>query len=606
MSFFNELKRRNVFKVAVAYIIVGWLIMQAGEVMAPALHLPDWVNSLLAFFLILGFPLALLFSWVFEITPEGLKKEKDIDRSKSITSVTGQKLNNFIIAILILALGYFVTDKFILGPGREAAQIASAVEDVRQQSSIPVKVAEPDTSIAVLPFVNMSSDPEQEYFSDGISEEVLNLLAKIPELKVTSSSSAFSFKGQNIDIPTVADKLGVTHVLEGSVRKSGNQVRITAQLIEADRDVHMWSETYDRELDDIFAIQDEIAEEVVRVLQVRLLGDSPHLQETDTEAYTAYLQGQHFLQLETPSGRAAARDAFNNAIEIDPQYAPAWAGLSHALRHQANWGDTQLNTGTEAAREAAQTALELDETLDEAWAALGRIQWVFDWDWVVAEGTIKTALMHGPNNANALMMASRIAKTLGHYEEAIELGTGAVNLDPLNTDLLTDLAVTYFEAHQFDRAVRTLEHLLSLYPDHAVTRGRTAVVMVFQGKPEEAFDMAQKESFEAVRYWASAHALYALGRKDEAAQALDFLVQNENDWLAYQIAGLFAFQGKPDMAFEWLEITYAQRDGGITHILGDPAFDSVHDDPRWEPYLLKLGLLDAWKDLQGRRAGVES
>jgi TolB-like protein/Tfp pilus assembly protein PilF len=610
MSFFDELKRRNVFKVAAAYIIIGWLIMQGGEVMAPALNLPDWVNSLLAFFLILGFPLAVFFAWAFEMTPEGIKKEKDVDRSQSITQVTGQKLNNAIIGLLVVALGYFVFDKFVLDPQRDAELVKASQSLSKPSENTAIDPAEdngPDKkSIAVLPFVNMSSDPEQEYFSDGITEEVLNLLAKIPDLKVTSRSSVFSLKGHKFDITTLAKKLGVAHILEGSVRKSGNRVRITAQLIEADSDVHMWSDTYDRELDDIFAIQDEIAQEVVTVLQVQILGDIPIVRETDTSAYTAYLQGQHFLQLENPEGRSDAHDAFSKAIEIDPQYAPGWAGLGHTLRSQANWGDIEHNAGTESAREAVLQALKLDENLDEAWAALGQLQWVYDWDWVKAEGTIKTALQYGPNNVTALMIAANIAKTLGKYEKAIELGNRAVDVDPLNATILTDLGVIYWEAGQYELSAQTLERVLSLYPNHDVTRGRIAVVKVSQGKPEEALQFAQKENFESTRQWANAYIFHDLGREKEATRALDYLIENERNWMAYQIAGLYAYQGKPDKAFEWLEITYDQRDGGITHILGDPSFKSVHDDPRWEPYLLKLGLLDAWKDLQKRREEAQT
>jgi TolB-like protein len=608
MSFFSELKRRNVFRVAAAYIIVGWLIMQAGDTLAPALHLPEWVNSALAFFLILGFPLALFFAWAFEMTPDGLKLEKDVDRARSITSVTGAKLNRSITIVLVLALGYFVFDKFVLDPKRDAELVKAAQTRSEQATGTTEPVTNEtirdDKSIAVLPFVNMSSDPEQDYFSDGITEEVLNLLAKIPTLKVTSRSSVFSFKGQNIDIPTVAEKLGVAHILEGSVRKSGNRVRITAQLIEAETDVHMWSETYDRELDDIFVIQDEIAEKVVTVLQVQLLGETPILLETDTEAYTAYLQGQHFLQSESIQGRTAATDAFSRALEIDSTYAPAWAGLSRALRAQANWGDIDINTGTEAARDAALKALKLDETSAEAWAALARLQWVYDWDWIKAEGTIKTALMYGPNKASALMVAAYIAKTLAQFEEAIELGVKAVNADPLNADLLTDLSLIYWSAHQYELSIKTLERLLSLYPDHDVTTSRISVVKVAQSKAEEAWQLIQKEPLEISRNWANAYILYDLGRKQEAALALDYVIENAGDWMAYQVAGIYAWHGNPDNAFEWLEISYEQRDGGITHILGDPSFVSVHNDPRWEPYLLKLGLLEAWKEIKTDHWGL--
>jgi len=231
MSFFNELKRRNVIKVAAAYIIVGWLIMQAGEVMSPALRLPEWVNSTLAFFLILGFPLAMVFAWAFEMTPEGLKKEKDIDRSQPLAITSGRKLNNMIIALLAVALVYFVWEsRFQIEPEPVSQESVAQTVNPGIEQNVPTPVAQDDSpdsnTIAVLPFINMSSDPEQEYFSDGITEEVLNLLVKIPELKVTSRTSVFSFKGEKIDIPTVAEKLGVAHILEGSVRKAGNRVRM--------------------------------------------------------------------------------------------------------------------------------------------------------------------------------------------------------------------------------------------------------------------------------------------------------------------------------------------------------------------------------------------
>jgi TolB-like protein len=255
VSFFAELKRRNVFKVGIAYAIVAWLLLQVSDTLVPALHLPEWFNSGVAFVLIIGFPIAIILAWAFEMTPEGLKKEKDVDRSQSMTNVTGQKLNNAIIGVLVLALVYFVVDKFVLDPGRDAAQIATAVQDSHDQQPEPIEPANSDKSIAVLPFVNMSSDQEQEYFSDGLSEELLNLLAKIPELRVAARTSSFSFKGQSIEIPEIASRLNVDHVLEGSVRKSGNQIRITAQLIQADNGYHLWSETYDRQLDNIFQIQ---------------------------------------------------------------------------------------------------------------------------------------------------------------------------------------------------------------------------------------------------------------------------------------------------------------------------------------------------------------
>ncbi len=357
MSFFQELKRRNVFRVAVAYIIVAWLLLQVGDTLGPALRLPEWFQSGVAYVLILGFPIAIIFAWAFELTPDGVKREKHVDRTESITHETGQKLNYTIIGLLIAALAYFALDKFVFEHDHEV---------------IETHAGEP--SIAVLPFANMSDDASNEFFADGITEELLNLLAKIPELEVTSRTSAFQFKGKEIDIPTVARLLGVDHVLEGSVRKSGMKVRITAQLIDAGTDKHVWSETYDRELDDIFAIQDEIARKVVDELHLTLLGEVPKVRPTNTEAYSLYLEGLHYLDLDGPEHWPRAQVLFEKALEIDPEYAPAWFGKAQAIRETANWGNYELAEGTRLARQWSERALELDPALTEAWALLAHLK----------------------------------------------------------------------------------------------------------------------------------------------------------------------------------------------------------------------------------------
>ncbi len=329
MSIFDELKRRNVFKVAAAYIIVGWLIMQAGDTLAPALHLPEWVNSLLAFFLILGFPLAMFFAWAFEMTPEGIKKEKDVDRSKSITQVTGQKLNNVIIGILVLALAYFAIDKFVLQP-----QVGTEPSIAAGDAIIEEKAKE--QSIAVLPFVDMSANSDNEYFSDGLSEELLNILSKIKELRVAGRTSSFAFKGKDEDLRSIGEKLNVVSILEGSVRKDDqrNRVRITVQLINVEDGYHLWSETYDRNLDDIFAIQDEIAHKVAQALRITLLGeDESRLEQvanTDIDAYDLYLKA---LQDVNEGGFVSldrAVTGFQQVLALDPSYIPARIGLVKA------------------------------------------------------------------------------------------------------------------------------------------------------------------------------------------------------------------------------------------------------------------------------------
>jgi len=609
MSFFNELKRRNVFKVAAAYIIVGWLIMQGGEVMAPALHLPDWINSALAFFLILGFPLAMFFFCAFEMTPEGIKKEKDVDCSQSITQVTGRNLNLTIISLLVVALIYFIWEsRFQTSDGSPAS---TGVELAEEPSAVPhganvfaetSEQSEPDkNSIAVLPFVNMSDDASNEFFSDGITEELLNLLAKIPELKVTSRSSVFSFKGQNPDIPTVAKKLKVAHILEGSVRKAGNRVRITAQLIKADSDVHIWSETYERELDDVFAIQNEISREVVKALQIKLLGEAPKAKSTDTEAYTLYLKGKFLEAQDNKESWEAAESAFREAIKIDSNYAPAWAGLSVTLRSLANFSYIDLHEGTEAARQAAIHALELDDSLAEAWAALAHIQEAYDWDWSRAEGTVHTALQYGPRNVIAIEAAATILRSLGQFNQARHFAEQAVDLDPLSISSLRTLGITYWASGMYPEAQKTFQQILELYPEQESIRAFVATQLMMMKKPEEAMRYIDTGSDNFWQQHVATMILHDLGRHDESKKMLHYLTGPNSDGWAFQIAEIHAWLGDPDKAFEALEVAHQNKDGGFTQMLYSPFLASLYSDPRWEQILDKVGLLKYWQELQTRK-----
>ncbi len=606
MSFFNELKRRNVFKVAAAYIIVGWLLMQIADVVLNNIEAPGWVFQVIMLLLGLGFPIAIIFAWAFEMTSEGLKKEKDVDRSQSITHTTGRRLDFAIIGLMAVALVYFVWESRFsdTGPVQKPASAEAVQATTEIQDTEPQAISN-ENSIAVLPFVNMSSDPEQEFFSDGLSEELLNLLAKIPELKVTSRSSAFSFKGQNVDIPTVAKKLGVAHVLEGSVRKAGNKVRITAQLIRADSDVHMWSETYDRELDDVFAIQDEIAQAVVSALQIKLLGEVPTARATDTAAYTFYLQGKHFNSLTTEEGYQSADDAYRKAITIDPEYAQAWAGLSFTLRNQANWSYIDLHEGTEAARQAAHQALELDSTLAEAWSALALIQVIYDWDWEQARGTILTALQYGPRHSDALQNAASIFRYIGLHDQAVDFARRAVETDPLSRSALRSLGITYWGVGLHAEARGTYQRMLELYPEHVDMHAFIANSYMLDGMPEEGLHEVAKEEHGMWINFAGSMIFHSLGRYEEAGLALQQYKAQYPSGADYQIATIYAWHGKPDQAFNWLEIAFENRDGGIAQLLADPFIVSLHSDPRWEPLLQKVGLLPYWQEMQAKREVIK-
>jgi len=604
MSFFNELKRRNVFKVAAAYIIVGWLIMQVGDTLAPALHLPEWVNSLLAFFLILGFPLALFFAWAFEMTPEGLKKEKDVDRDQSITAATGQKLNYAIIALLVLALGYFAFDKFVLDPGRDAAELEAALQTA-QDSAPKRESTEPERSIAVLPFVNMSSDAEQEYFSDGLSEELLNLLAKVPELQVAARTSSFSFKGQNVEIPEIAKRLGVKNVLEGSVRKAGNQVRITAQLIKADDGFHLWSETYDRQLENIFQVQDEIASAVVDALKVTLLGDAPHSTETDPEAYQLYLEGKYIGYQRTPETLARSIDLFKQAVNIDPRYAPAWAELGWAYLWYTGSGNMPITEGVALADQSIEMALGADPEYGFAHLLEG-ISLVFN-KFRFTEGAEAMRRAYDLDPGNAIIVQYRgFADSLGgNFMEAIEFSKLGIRLDPVMPDLHTNLGNSYWRAGQLDHAIAAYRKALALAPDFIGNRHRIARMLIHKGEPEAALAIAKEELDDIYRLTATSMAHFALGQQAEADATLEELIEKGSEDAAYQVAQVYGMRGAADKAFEWLDRAFENRDSGLGLVMGDSSFSRVVTDPRFEALMEKLGLADTWRKLPPEWGGPQ-
>jgi TolB-like protein/Tfp pilus assembly protein PilF len=588
---FSELRRRNVFRVGIAYVIVAWLLLQVADTLGPALRLPEWFQSGVVFVLILGFPLVLIFAWAFELTPEGLKRERDVDRSQSITPQTGQKLNITIIALLVMAVVYLGLDKFVFEHEHEE------------------KTAKGEPSIAVLPFANMSDDTSNEYFADGITEELLNLLAKIPELQVTSRTSAFQFKGKEIDIPTVAKQLNVDHVLEGSVRKAGLRVRITAQLIDANSDKHVWSETYDRELDDIFAIQDEIARKVVDVLHVTLLGETPTTSRTDADAYALYLEGLHFMDLDGPEFWPQAQELFEQALEIDPDYAPAWFGKAQAIREMANWGDYNLEEGTALARQWANHALELDPTLTEAIAMLAHLKLTYDWDWPAAEELVNRALRAGPKSPAALAEAARLNQTLGRLDAARSYYDAALEADPLSNTRLREAGIAAWWQQDYARADALFRKIETLYPEGAWPGDRVAVA-IMEGRYDDAEMLTEAiprwpglsaNAREYIYNFVSAFAYPFVGRREEAVAAMEWLIDARGPALSYQYAEMYAIQGDADKAFAWLDTGFEYHDGGMTYLLVDPWLAPLHDDPRWRPLLAKMKLLEYWDAMPKRK-----
>jgi TolB-like protein/Tfp pilus assembly protein PilF len=598
VSLFEELKRRNVFRVGIAYVVVAWLVAQVLELALDSFGSPEWVMKTVLTLMAAGLPFALFFAWAFELTPEGLKKEKDVDRSESITHVTGRKLDFTIIAVLLVALGYFAWDKFAAAPGVNRTQAEAGTEPGAETSasageSAPAAV-ESDPSIAVLPFVNMSSDPEQEFFSDGLSEELLNLLANIPELKVASRSSAFQFKGEKIDIPDVAQKLNVAHVLEGSVRKSGNQVRITAQLIKADDGYHVWSETYDRTLEDIFAVQDEIALEVVTALKLTLLEDVPHVIETDPETYAVYLQGRHLARQSTAEANKRAGVLLEQVVADDPQFAPAWIELSRLYRNQTVFGVLNPEFNLDRSREAAERALSIAPDYGPALARMGFVIMDSGRDLNSATGYIKQAIAKSPNDASTLGIAAQMSAQLGRCDQALELYQRATDLDPVDPISHEVLGRAYWRCGHDDKAIAALKTAQTMNPVHLGIRYFIGLVLLAQGDAEAALaEFEQETSDEEYRVKGMAMAYHTLGRTQEYDKAMAELIEKWGEMWPSEVAHVYAWVGDVDSAFEWLDKAVASGEAGleVSHIT--PILNSLHDDPRWQPFLANYGISEA-------------
>ena len=579
--------------MGVAYIVVAWLVAQVLQLVFESFGTPEWVMKTILVLLATGLPLALFFAWAFEMTPEGIKREHEVDRSQSITSQTGKKLNLTIITVMALALAYFAFDKFVVSERTSMVTTEPATESTQveaQQAVTSEATTEPDKSIAVLPFINMSSDEEQEYFSDGLSEELLNLLAKIPELKVASRSSSFQFKGEKIDITEVAQKLKVAHILEGSVRKAGKNIRITAQLIKADDGYHMWSETYDRSLENIFAIQDEISAAVVAALKIELLGEAPKAEVVNPEAYALWLKGRYVYTKWGKENFENAIKAYKAALAIDPNYVEAWASLSVTYLSLTQSGYLDATEGIALARDAIGKAFTIDPGRPAVLARLAYIQSSFEWDWAGSEVTIKRALELDPSDLRVLGAAGQVAYNLGRGEEALGFYQRILDQDPLDLVSLYNKADSIHRMGRLEEARLAYGKLLELNPQDWGSHTQVAIIMLQQDKPQEAWLELDLEVDPQQQEFGRILTLPALGKEAEAEQRLALFIEQHQSWAAYLIASIYAWHSDKDAAFHWLEQAYQQHSGLLSGVLMEPLLKSLHDDPRWGDLLERMNL----------------
>jgi adenylate cyclase len=562
-STWARLRRRKVVQWGLVYVAAAWGFLQGLEYVSEAFHWPEQLRQIALIALLIGLPVVLVLAWYHG------------DRGQQRASTP-----ELAILTLLLLLG---------GAAFWHYQRTSETATVATPPSPTAVVTATDRSIAVLPFVNMSTDKEQEYFADGISEEVINLLAQVPELRVIARTSSFSFKGKEVDIAEIARKLNVANVLEGSVRRSGEKVRITAQLVRASDSSNLWSETYERPLDNIFAVQDEIAAAVLEQLKLELLGAAPKTKASDPKAYTLFLQARHWGRQGTPEGLERSIALYERALAIDANDAAAWKGLANDYLNQASHSLRPIDEGYRLARNALEKALAIDSDYAPAHGALGWIAMTYDGDLAAAARSYEHALALEPTNIDIIGNAATLAQFLGRLDTASALDEYANARDPVNAPGHANLGTTYLYAGRLNEALESYRTALSLSPDAGSVQYSIGVVLLLKGDPAAALAATQKESNEVFRMIGLPMVWHALRKKAESDAALTELIRVYGKEAAYNVAYVLAYRGEADRAFEWLDKAAAYHDPGLATIVVNPLFANIHQDPRWLPFLRKVG-----------------
>ncbi|MDH5630469.1 MAG: hypothetical protein OEY96_09990 [Gammaproteobacteria bacterium] len=581
MNIIQELKRRNVFKVAIAYLVVGWLAIQVIVNVTVPLSLPDWAPSLVIVLLAIGFPIALIFAWAFELTPDGIKKSKDVDQGSSISHLTSRKIDFIIIGALVLIIGGLVYERMTNKP-----------------SILP----EDKISIAVLPFVNMSSDPEQEFFSDGITEEILNALVRVEGLKVTARTSAFAYKGQTPDLREVGKVLGVNNIVEGSVRKSGSKIRITAQLINTTDGSHIWSEVYDRELTDVFAIQDEIAKAIANTLTHSLgLKENKNLVEdriTNMEAYDKYLYARKLIRLRGSKNILEAFDLLNEVTTAEPNFAPGWAALSmtyhlipyysveYSKREKLNPVYMQYMS-----EKTARRAVSLNPNLASAYHLLANaLRWRRQW--VGAEDAYRMARQLDPESVEIIEDYGEFLERVGHIKKALTLSTEGVNLDPASPFPYLRHLETLVLNRQYQQAIDKSLELLK--EDSSINFLNYPLISsyIHTGKYHQALLLSEERQDVGLGHSQSIEILKSLrdGKSLEGFPDIDLLYDFN--------LGLLHLIGGDELVLNKIETTTFNNPGNhfIDSYNNLPFMDRIRKDIRYKQVVLQLGLVDYWRE----------
>jgi len=582
----EELKRRRVFRALVGWGIFSFAVLQVVEPLMHALDLPDWTLKLVVALLGLGFPATVVLAWIFDIGKGGIERTPPAAPAEG--APPERRLRGPRLALALLGLGLLSA-----APGLAYYLVWRGHRPAAGEPSAGPGAESPIPSIAVLPFADMSSNHDQEYFADGMAEEILNALAQVEGLHVVGRTSSFSFRGKQQDIRSIGKALGAGALLEGSVRKEGGRIRVTAQMVKAADGYHLWSETFERDATAVFAVQDEIARAVVAAMKGRLLPASAKSRAGPVpkpEAYDHLLQGRQALRQRTADGYQRALAAFEKATAIDPAYAPAWAGIAEAAI--CYWGISDVATPEHARRaaEAAGRAIALGPDLADSYRARGLIRRDHDWDWTGARADFERALSLNPADSEVIANLAWLLTNLGRVEDGTAYARRAAALDPLSSTAWTALGFTLNRAGDLEGARAALGRSLALSEDDPVAEVVMMANRVLAGRPGEALEQAARTNAGWARLTGTALAAHDLGRQAEARAALDELERKYGNIAAYQMAEVLAWRGETDGAFHWLERAFAQRDPGLVFLKADPLLQKLHGDSRWPALLRKLRL----------------
>jgi TolB-like protein/Tfp pilus assembly protein PilF len=583
----EEIKRRNVGRIAILYGVACWLILEPVHVIFHMLQVPVWANRLVIILMTLGFPVVMIFAWVYEITPDGLKPTVEVPHGQSIRRQTGRRLDRAIIAVLALALVYFVIDKFWLSKHVVGSETALTVAT---RAHIPAPLPVQAKSIAVLPFVDLTDKQDQAYFADGMAEEVIDLLANIPGLTVIGRTSSFQFRGKAIDVRSIGQTLGVSYLLEGSVRRSADQIRVTAQLITTKDGSHRWSDTYDAKAGDVLKVQDAIAASLARALEIAVADvPAPRRSSVNLSAYDLYLRALHLLDADSKESCEEAVGTFQQVLELDPTHTAAEVGIASAYVLIGENGWMPPRVAFEHAREAATRALAMDPQNAAAHVALANVHAIYDWEWTQAEQEVNTALKSGVRDPLTLIVAARVATVQGKWDRATQLLRQAIAQDPLNPYALTVLGLfVQLRTGHFAEAETPLRRSLQISPRYGSGHFFLAIDLLMQGRFDEALVQANQETLDDGQLEASAAIYHALNRKRDSDAFLARAVERNADSWASAIAKVYAFRGERDKALEWLNRAYEQRDEDLYFIAGDPLLRNLERDPRYVAFLKKM------------------